>query len=281
MASVAEENNSETKDERDSSRMTFTAHLGELRTRMLHSIALLFVLFFVCWGFSNYIIEAIASPLILLPDAPVTDAEPGAADTEAPEEGTRKIEWVTLTPLETMLVRLRFSAYGALVIAFPFIVYQICGFIFPGLKPNEKRVVQILLYGCGALALAGAAVAFFGVIPTVMPYLLKFTPDFVVPQLRLGETLSLIMKVILGFTLAFQFPMIVLVLVYMGLLTPQNLKDYRRVAIVGMFVAAALLTPPDPVSLLIMAMPLLLLYEFSIWLSYLVVRRKENAQASD
>ncbi len=270
--------------------MTFTAHLGELRNRMLYCVAALIMLFLVCYGFSDYIIKAVASPLLdtgapagetgVAPVAPVAPETAGSVPAETGEQEPEPIEWVTLTPFENIFVRLRFSAYGALVIAFPFIVYQICAFVFPGLKPNERKIVQFALYGCAALSVAGAAVAFFLVIPTVLQYLMQFTPSFVNPQFRLSETLSVILRLVLVFALVFQFPMVVLVLVYMGLLTPEALKRNRRVAIIGMFVAAALLTPPDPFTMLLMALPMLLLYEFSIFVSYAVVRRKEKAQES-
>ncbi len=264
--------------------MTFTAHLGELRNRMLYSMGVLIVMFFVCYALSDYIIAAVASPL-LDTDVPVeeTGVAPeadGDAPVETAEEEPEQIEWVTLTPFENIFVKLRFSVYGALVIAFPFIVYQICAFVFPGLKPNERKIVQFALYGCAVLSVTGAAVAFFLVIPTVLQYLMQFTPEFVSPQFRLSETLSVILRLVLVFALVFQFPMAVLILVYMGLLTPEALKRNRRVAIIGMFVGAALLTPPDPLTMLLMALPMLLLYEFSILVSYAVVRRKKKAQAS-
>ena len=135
-----------------------------------------------------------------------------------------------------------------------------------------------VISGCVVLGFAGAAIAYWGVFPQVLPYLVKFAPDFVEVQLRLNETLSLIIKGILGFALAFQFPMIVLVLVYLGIMTPASLKSYRKIVIVGIFVAGALLTPPDPVSLIMISIPLVLLYEMSIWLSYIVIRRKKAAE---
>ncbi|MDK1020960.1 MAG: twin-arginine translocase subunit TatC [Candidatus Hydrogenedentes bacterium] len=270
-------------------RMTFTAHLGELRNRMLYSMAVLILFFFVCYAFSDHIVKAIASPLLdssapagetaVAPEVPEADDGVLAETAESAEQEPRQVEWVTLTPFENFFVKLRFSAYGALVIAFPFIIYQICAFVFPGLKPREKKIVQFALYGCAALSVAGAAVAFFLVIPTVLQYLMQFTLPFVNPQFRLSETLSVILRLVLVFALVFQFPMAVLVLVYMGLLTPEALKRNRRVAIVGMFVVGALLTPPDPLTMLLMALPMLLLYEFSILVSYVVVRRKEKAQA--
>ena len=189
------------------------------------------------------------------------------------------VEWTVLNPLEFIVVKFKIAGYGGLLIALPFILWQICAFIFPGLYSNERRVVQILMAGCSGLAVVGVGVAYFGVFPLVLPYLLEWIPDWVQVQLRLNETLSIITFLLFGFALAFQFPMAVLILVYIGLLTPQTLKQYRKIAIVGMSVIAAILTPPDPFSMLIMLTPMVILYELSIWLSYIVIRRKQRVAA--
>jgi sec-independent protein translocase protein TatC len=137
-------------------------------------------------------------------------------------------------------------------------------------------VVQILIFGCSLLGIAGMLVAYFGVFPLVLPYLLRWVPEGVAVQLRMNETMTIILYGLLGFAIAFQFPMAVLILVYMDLLTPAALKQHRKVAIVGIAFLSAVLTPPDPISMSIMMLPLLLLYELSIWVSYLVVRRKRR-----
>jgi sec-independent protein translocase protein TatC len=149
------------------------------------------------------------------------------------------------------------------------------------LRPKEKYAAKIVIFGCSGLALLGVAVAYWGVFPLIVPYLLgAWIPDWVNTQFQLSRTLSLVIKGLAGFGIAFQFPMIVLVLVYMDLLSPATLKKYRRVAIVGMAVAAAILTPPDPLSMIIMLVPLVVLYEGSILASYLVVRARKKPSAA-
>ncbi|MFP6581904.1 MAG: twin-arginine translocase subunit TatC [Candidatus Hydrogenedentota bacterium] len=235
----------------DAARMTFTGHLGELRTRMVKCCVVLFVFFLLGYAASTPIIVAISRPL-----------------------QNANVEWVTLSPIEPVLVKMRFAMYAALVVGLPYIVYNICAFVFPGLRPKEKRIVKISLAGSSVLATSGVAIAFFGVFPLILPYLMRLTPDFVTNQLRLSDTMSIIFKGVMGFAVAFQFPMVVFVLVYMGVLTPETMKEYRRVAIIGIFIVGALLTPPDPISLLLLALPLVVLYEFSIWVSYFILRRK-------
>lgn len=255
--------------------MTFIGHLGELRTRLVRSTIAVFVAIIVSYVFSNTLIEIISQPLSPLQPIGV-DSLPADGDSETVDMG---IQWTVLNPLEPILVKLKISAYAGLLFALPYLIYQVCGFIFPGLTAKERRAANILLGGCSVLAISGVAIAYWGVLPIVLKYVVEFAPDFVRIQLRLNETLSLILKALFGFAIAFQFPMVVLVLVYLGLLTPAMLKAYRKVAVVGMFVFSALLTPPDPLSMLMLAVPLVLLYELSILLSYLVIRRKRDGDS--
>ena len=275
----------------DEKRMSFTEHLGELRTRMIHSCIALGIAVVACYAVSDYIFDMLSWPLRPLQEQDVITFEvvespdgDGNTIVAQPQAETKSksesIEWTVLNPLEYILTKIRIAGYGGILVALPYILWQLCAFVFPGLHANERKVVQILIGGCSALAVVGVVVAYFGVFPLVLPYLLEWIPDYVNVQLRLNETLSIIIKGLVGFAIAFQFPIAVLILVYMGLLTPQTLKQYRRVAIVGMALMAALLTPPDPFSMMVMLLPLALLYESSIWASYLVIRRKAKNESA-
>ncbi len=259
----------------DEARMTFTEHLGELRTRIVRSGIAFIIGFAVCYYFSKQLFKLVRRPL----DNPALDWMTGPAGSAA-EAGNQSIDqaiqWLQRTPMEWFLLSLKLSAYVGLLLTLPYILYQICAFVFPGLKPNERKTVLIMLIGCSALSLVGLAVAYFGVFPLVLPYILQWTPEGVTTMLSISETVSLILMGLLAFAIVFQFPMVVLVLVYMDLLSPATLKHFRRQAIVGLAVLSAVLTPPDPISMLMMMTPLVLLYEVSIWLSYLVVRRKRK-----
>ena len=272
-------------------RMSFTEHLGELRVRMIRSCIALGIAVVACYVVSDYIFEVLSWPLRPLSESEseaisfeiIESADDGktlvAQTTPISESRADDIEWTVLNPLEYILVKIRIAGYGGLMVALPYVLWQLCAFIFPGLHAKERKVVQILIAGCSVLAVVGVGVAYFGVFPLVLPYLLEWIPDTVNVQLRLNETIGIIIKGLLGFAIAFQFPMAVLILVYMGLLTPQALKQYRKMALVGMALVAALLTPPDPFSMLVMLLPLALLYESSIWASYLVVRRKTQNES--
>jgi len=283
----------------DDVRMSFTEHLGELRIRLIRASFALVASIFICYLVSNYVIKVLAYPLTPLvehglvvdsvveseistddPTAGVDDQTP--APTPIATTSPRRPVFTVFNPLEFILVKVKIAVYCGVLLAFPFILWQVCAFIFPGLHPNERQAAKILIFGCSFLALSGVLVAYLGVLPLVMPYLLVLVPaDFVaVDQLRLNETIKIIGLVITAFAVAFQFPMAVLILVYLGILSPQTLKRSRKVALIIMSVISALLTPADPISMIIMLVPLVLLYEISILLSYVVVwRKKKSADA--
>ncbi len=236
-------------------RMTFTEHLAELRTRIIRVGVVVLVLCILCVIFSETIFELVAFPL-----------------------RGKQIPWKTLTPFEWFTsVRLKLAGIAGLLLAAPYILYEACAFIFPGLKSNEKRLAMILLAGCGVLAIAGGTMAYLLVFPLVVPFVMSQTPENVTAELQVASTLNTLLRGYLAFAVAFQFPMAVLALVYMDLLSPATLRQYRRVAIIIMALAAAMFTPPDVFTMVVMLLPLALLYEISIWLSYLVVRRRKRA----
>ena len=253
-------------------RMTFTEHLAELRIRIIRAGIAAIVGMFAAYALGAYLEDALMWPIIgfmVEEEQPAGQGEqppPSASEdgegTPAPEESATAPSGQPATPrvrqqwtniLAPVLLRLKVAAYAGLLLASPYIIYQLCAFIFPGLKPNEKRAVRILLMGGSVLAIVGVCIAYFGILPVVIPYLLT---TFISPEIELNlrrdETIPIIVKLLTGFAIAFQFPMVVLA------------------------VAAAVLTPPDVFSMMVMLVPLLILYEASILLSYLVVRSKKK-----
>jgi sec-independent protein translocase protein TatC len=254
--------------------MTFTEHLAELRGRLIRSVAVVVVCMAVCFFAYHPIFNLLSRPLAPLIEQGVVQE---AADTATGAASRPRASWQVLDPLEPFRVNLKLAAYCGLLLALPYLVYQVCAFIFPGLKPRERRAVLFLIAGCGVLTLAGLCVAYFGVFPLVLPYLAQYAPGIVELNLQLSRTVNTLLLGLLGFAIAFQFPMAVFILVYMNLLTPDTLKKWRRVAIVLMMVVSAFLTPPDPFSMLLMGGPLVLLYELSIWMAQLLVWKRERA----
>jgi sec-independent protein translocase protein TatC len=280
--------------------MTFTEHLGELRTRLIRSCAAILVGFVLCYIVREQIFEVVAYPLtpltkqgLIVNDATATPAEPASPEAPAdqetktpdPEQSATdtpagKSLWTTFNPMEGFLVQLKLALYAGIVLALPIVVYQICAFIFPGLTPSERKVARFLLVGSTCFVIFGVGTAYFAVFPMVMPYLTTFVPEGVEVQFRMSETVSMILKGLLGFAIAFQFPMVVMILVYLGLLSPSTLRKYRRHAIVLMAVGSAAFTPPDPFSMMAMLVPLALLYEISIWLSVIILRKRTEAETA-
>ncbi|MBI5094202.1 MAG: twin-arginine translocase subunit TatC [Candidatus Hydrogenedentes bacterium] len=272
-------------------RMTFTEHLGELRTRLIRSAIAVAVGFVIAYALKYQLYALIMHPLeqfsqtnvqtVQAPGAPdsVPPALPAETETNPDAPAAKfppKARQVTMNPFESFIVMLRISLYGGIVLAFPVILYQVCAFVFPGLTPTEKRSVQVLLFGGLFLAMAGVSLAYFAVFPNVMPYLLTFAPPGVETQLRLSETVSQILVAMLGFAIAFQFPILLLVLVYLGLLPPETLTRHWRFWMIGIALVSAVFTPPDPFSILFMTIPLWGLYWISVLFAFLIVRKKKS-----
>ncbi len=262
----------------DEKRMTFTEHLSELRIRIIHSMIAVVVGALICYAFSNTILNWLTAPITTQSEwVKKLLATSGSVDTAAlPQNTTMHV----FSPMEPVMLKLQVAGYGGLLLVFPYIVYQIGAFIFPGLKPDEKRIGKFILFGGGFLAVAGVMVAYFMVLPFILPFLASWLPPGWQQQFRATETLSTIVILLAGFAIAFQYPMAVLAMVYLNLLSTETLRLYRRPAIVGLTIAAAVLTPPDPFSILFLLTPLVILYEGTIWLSYLMLRKRQTAPSA-
>ncbi|NUM56400.1 MAG: twin-arginine translocase subunit TatC [Candidatus Hydrogenedentes bacterium] len=238
----------------DDKRMTFTEHLGELRIRLIRSIVGIGIAFVLCFIFWEQLYKVLSYPL---------------------QTRGMEIPWITNNPLESMNVAVRLAGTFAAIICAPHILYEICAFVFPGLKPNERKLALTLIVGCSVLAVAGAAVAYFLVSPQLIGLMNQWTPEGVKQQLQMSPTIAFEIFLLLAFAVAFQFPMVVLILVYLGIVSQQTLRAYRRYAFVLLAVAAAALTPTtDPFSFAAMWVPLVLMYEACVWIAYVIDRKK-------
>lgn len=259
----------------DDKRMTFTEHLGELRVRLIRIVigfALVFTLCLVLW---QYLFELLSHPLITITSPPDPNAVASQVDASAVAS---QVKWITIRPMESMSVALRLAMTCGIFVCTPHIIYEICAFVFPGLKPNERRMALFLIVGCSVLALFGAAVAYFLVLPQLINLMKDWTPEIVTQQLQMADTIDFEVFLLLAFAAAFQFPMILMILLFLGIVTRDSLKQYRRHAIVLLSIAAAAITPTtDPISFLAMWVPLALMYEGCIWISYFFERKKKPA----
>jgi sec-independent protein translocase protein TatC len=224
-------------------RLSVVEHLGELRMRLFVSLAA-FVVAFSITGWKNHeVLEIVNKPL---PDG---------------------VEPITLGPAEPFYTTITNSAYAALLIALPVILYQVYAFVLPAFSPTERRVAFPLLLLIPVLFVAGVAFCYFVVLTPAIDFLYDFNADEFNTQLRAREYYSFATLLMLAMGLGFQIPVGILAACRLGALTPQQLRSGRRYAIVIIAVLASLLPTIDPVTLLLEMVPLIVLYELSIVLA--------------
>jgi sec-independent protein translocase protein TatC len=250
-------------------------HLIELRKRLIWGILAFFAAFIGCFIYAKQLFNLLVIPFkwaVHWAGLP-----------------TSKVELIYTAPQEFFFTQVKVAMFGGMLLAFPVIATQVYKFVAPGLYRNERKAFLPFLFASPILFLIGGALVYFFFTPMVMWFFLAMQqtgPDSEVQiQLlpKVSEYLSLIMTLIFSFGLVFQLPVVTSLLVRAGLLTEQGLKDKRKWAIVIAFVAAAVLTPPDPVSQIGLALPTILLYEVSIFLARMIEkgRKAEEAEKSE
>lgn len=184
-----------------------------------------------------------------------------------------------LHPTEPFMVTLKVGVFVGVLIALPVVFYHFWRFVAPGLMENEKRVFIPSLVGSVALFVGGAALAFFVVLPFALRFFLGFGDQALQPVITIGDYFAFAMQITLVFGFVFETPLVILVLTWIGILSPTTLRRYRRHAVALMAVASAILTPADIVSMLLMFLPLYLLFEASLAAATLIERRRRRAEA--
>ncbi|WP_417424132.1 twin-arginine translocase subunit TatC [Hoeflea sp.] len=247
-------------------------HLMELRNRLMWAIGAFFIAFLVCFAF--------AKPLFNMLVQPFTWAVDWAGMTD------RKIELIYTAPQEFFFTQIKIGMFGGVVLAFPMIAAQVYKFVAPGLYKNERSAFLPFLVASPVLFLLGAALVYFFFTPMVMWFFLAMEQTgghgeaSIVLLPKVSEYLGLIMTLIFAFGLVFQLPVVTTLLARAGLATSVGLAAKRKYAIVAAFVAAAVLTPPDPVSQIGLALPTIILYEIAIYCARLVERQRAAAKAA-
>ena len=256
------------EDEIEKSSAPLIEHLIELRRRLIWSIGGFFVAFLVCFFFAKHLFNLLVIPFKWA--------------TKWAGLDVHKVELIYTAPQEFFFTQIKLAMFGGLVIAFPLIAMQIYKFIAPGLYKNERAAFLPFLIASPILFLMGASLVYFFFTPMVMWFFLAMqqagTDDQVQISLlpKVSEYLSLIMTLIFSFGLVFQLPVVTTLMARVGMVTSQGLADKRKWAIVIAFVVAAVLTPPDPVSQIGLALPTILLYEISIWTARMIEKKREQ-----
>jgi sec-independent protein translocase protein TatC len=243
-----------TEDEK----LPLTTHLRELRTRLVRIIAGIGIGFFACYYFKDLLFKIIALPLVaVLP------------------KGSHMI--FTGLP-EAFFIYMKIAFFASLLLTSPYTLYQIWKFISPGLYKSEKKYVFPFVLTSSGLFIGGVLFGYFFVLPTAFEFFISFSSDFLKPMVSFREYLSFTMKFLLAFGISFELPVFIFFLTKAGILNTRILTSYRRYAILIIFIVAAVLTPsPDAFSQILMAIPLMILYEISI----VVARRVEKTARKD
>ena len=229
---------------------TFISHLIELRTRLVRASAVVLVVFivlFAVWPGAAAVYDFLAQPMM-----------------NALPEGSKMIATGVITPF---MVPMKVTMMLALMISLPWVLYQAWAFVAPGLYTHEKRLVAPLIISSSALFITGVAFCYYFVFGTVFKFINEFAPKSISVAPDIENYLDFVLTMCLAFGLTFEVPVVVIVLVRMGLVTVEKLKSIRPYVIVGAFVIAAVVTPPDVMSQLFLAIPLCLLYEIGLLLA--------------
>ena len=268
-SSDVEEPEDEVEDEVDASRAPLISHLVELRQRLFRSMIGLVIMFVICFYFATDIFNFLVVPY------------------EKAAGGIREIEFIYTAPQEYFFTQLKLAFFGGLFLSFPLIASQVYMFVAPGLYKNERGAFIPYLVATPILFIIGSALVYYMVMPLAMGFFLSMEQTAedgrasIQLVARVSEYLGLTMTLIFAFGLVFQLPVVLTLLGKIGIVSSEGLKSKRRYAVVAAFAMAAVLTPPDPISQIGLALPTILLYEISILSVRLIERRRAEKEKAD
>ncbi|MFC2122983.1 twin-arginine translocase subunit TatC [Bacteroidota bacterium] len=237
----------------DQEKRPILSHLKELQQRLIRSVIAVFVTTIIAFYFAQQIFDILIAP---------------AGD----------IELIFIEMTEMLGNYMKVSLAGGIVLAMPYLVYHLIMFVSPALTSREKKYVYLMLPWITLMFAGGVAFGYYVLIPPATKFLLSWGAEIADPQIRIGNYISLVTRLLLSLGLVFEMPVITTFLARLGVITPKWLSSKRRIAIVFAFILAAVITPTfDPINQTLVAAPLIILYELSIWLAKLVQRRKPSS----
>ena len=242
--------------EHDDPPMSLVAHLTELRDRLLRAVLAVLIGFIILFPFANEIYGFVSAPL-----------------RELMPEGSTMIATGVASPF---LTPFKLSLVLAIFMAIPVILYQIWGFVAPGLYQKEKRIAMPLLASSVLLFYAGAAFAYFVVFPLIFAFCTSVGPDSVQVMTDINSYLDVVLKLFLAFGIAFEMPIAAIILIWTGVTSPDSLAKKRPYIIIGCFVFGMLLTPPDVISQSLLAVPMWLLFELGVFFGRLLTPKAQS-----
>ena len=227
-------------------KVPFTSHLEELRKRLIYSLIAVVICFLICYLFKELLFKILTLPLVaVLPE---------------------KSSMIFTSLPEAFFTYLKVSFFGALFLSAPIVLYQIWRFISPGLFPTEKKYAFPFVFFSTIFFVGGALFAYYAVFPIGFKFFVGFATESIRPMFTIREFLAFACKLLLAFGVIFELPIFMFFLAKLGVVNSRMLAAKRKYAILLIFIAAAVLTPPDIVTQILMAIPIMLLYEISVWI---------------
>ena len=240
--------------------MSLLGHLGELRRRLTRSVIIVLLGFIACYSISVQLYDFVSGPL----------------KAALPEGSTM----IYTSPQGAFFTYMKVSLMASIFLTSPFTFYQIWAFIAPGLYSEEKKVIMPLALLSAMFFLSGATFCYMLVFPLAFQFFMGFATDLIVPMISVEEYLSFALKLLIAFGVVFEMPLFAFFLGRMGILTPEFMRRQRKYAVLVIFIVAAILTPPDVFSQVMMAIPMILLYEVSVYVAGWA-RKKKLAQDAE
>lgn len=242
------------EDEQEEKEETFLSHLMELRDRLLRVVIVVMVLFVCLFPFGNKLYTLLAGPLL---------AQLGG-------------DLISIKPVAPVFVPLKMAMLLAFIIAVPYVLYQLWAFIAPGLYKHEKRLVTPILFSSTILFYLGMVFAYFVVFPLMFKFVVGIAPEGVTVMTDISEYLDFVILIFIAFGIAFEVPIVTVVLVALGMTTPEALGKKRPYVIVGAFVVGMFMTPPDIISQVLLAVPVWLLFEGGLIFARVGLKKKDD-----